>query len=430
VTVALIDLDATPAPRPARRRSRPFRGLLVLGLLLAVSLGGATAPPSPPPAPVILAGDFADYAFLQGNRLFVVSPGRGGTQILRTYRLPGAALAGQVTIGLAGGSVSGVAQAGGTLLVAIGDPSVTLAVDATTGRELWEFGAAVVGVSPGTVLLSSAPTQSDAAVWALDARSGEVRWRVRQPDGGLLTLPGLPSFSGMPSAAGRAPADLPRWLIATTAKGLVTAYDTGTGRPIATVRATPPDVTYASSGQFVVGSGSAGLAAYALPPLTRRWHAPVDPGTDLLQADCVAVLCAYHGEDGVSAVDPATGRTLWNSDVWTSLEPLGSSLVAAVGEGSLEGLRLTVLDPVTGRSRGDFGGWRAIGGPDGSIRYAQHPGPVTYFGELDPASRTVRLLGQVAGLSGHCDAAGGALICRRLDGSLAIWPIPVRGGVS
>lgn len=398
MTAGVIDLDAAPRVAVARRPLAP----VILALVL-VSLLGAAAPLPRPVPPVIVPATFLDDTFVDGDRLFVVGPWRGGAQLLRIFRLPDAKPLGRMNIDYPG-TVTGVRRAGDVLLITAGGPRVTAAVDATTGRRLWRAGATLVAVSGDTVLMTD-----DLAIWAVDPHTGAERWRVDQPTIGsrYLVTAGLDSM---------------------------TSFDGLTGAEVAVGRLRLSGIiySYVSPDRFVIGDSS-GLASYRLPSLTPMWHVATDPREHRLQADCVRVLCSYLGEQGVTVRDPETGRTLWSSARWATLEPLGPSLVAAADHGPLDAVRLFLLDPATGRPLGDFGGWRAVIGTDGALRYALHPATTAndyWFGELDPAHATVRILGEATQISGHCDVSAGSLIYHRSDGSIAVWRFSRSGDAS
>ncbi len=421
----LIDLDSVVMPRPPAARPSRRALLAALTLVLAFSLGAAV-PAARVSSPSILLAGFADRAFIDRDRLFVAGPGVGGRGLtLSTYRLPSAQPIARLGLGKIG-AVSGVVQVGGIVLVTFGDPATTIALDAATGQRFWSLEGTVLSVAGGAALVSTSFSDGTGADLVVDLTTGATRWSVTQPLGGQITVAGLPDWAGLPSVADRSPvAGWPRWLLTTTAGGLVTAYDGRTGARLGstTVPGLTGPFTYSAGDRFLIGTGPAGITALSLPGLGRIWHAPVDRRTDELEPDCVAVLCADLGQEGVAALDPVTGRTLWTSTRWSTLVPFGDGLLGAAGDGAVDGLPLVRLDPATGRARGGFGGWRAILNPDGSIRYAQHPGPAensVYFGVL---GSPVRLLGWASDVSGHIDVGSGAFVYHRSDGRIAVWPV-------
>jgi len=270
-----------------------------------------------------------------------------------------------------------------------------VAVDAGTGRRLWSARADVVTVSGGLVLLTD-----DLTIWAVQPGRGTVAWRIAQPTVGtrFLVTAGLDSM---------------------------TSYDGQTGARLASARLSLSGIiySYVSPDRFVIGDSS-GLSGFLLPSLASQWHVTTDQQEDRLQPDCVRVLCSYLGEQGVMVRDPATGRALWSSPRWATLEPLGPALLAAADHGALDAVRLYLLDPATGHVITDFGNWRAVIGTDGGLRYALYPATTPndfWFGRLDPVRGTVRILGEAPQISGHTDVSAGALIYHRTDGSITVW---------
>jgi hypothetical protein len=189
VTAGVIDLDTAPRVVVARRPLAP----LLLSVMLVLLLGAAAPLPRPAPATTIPA-TFLDDMFIDGNRLFVVGP----EGLLRIFRLPDAQPLGQMQIGYPG-SISGVRQLGDVLLVMASGPRVTMAFDAGSGQELWSSGADLVTTSDDTVVLTD-----DLAIWAVDAHSGSVGWRVDQPTLGsrYLVTAGLDSMTSYDGRSG------------------------------------------------------------------------------------------------------------------------------------------------------------------------------------------------------------------------------------
>jgi hypothetical protein len=390
MTAGVIDLDAAPRVAAARRPLTP----LALGLLLVFLLGGAV-PAVRPARPAIIPATFLDDTFVDGDRLFVVGPiSATGLQLLRIFRLPDARPLGQMEIGYPG-SVSGVRRVGDILLITASGPRVTVAVDAESGRQRWETGATVVAVEGGTVLMTN-----DLSIWSVDPGTGAVRWRIDQPTLGTR----YPVTAGLDR---------------------VTSFDGRTGGPLASRRIQLSGIiySYVTGDRFAVGDSS-GLASYQLPSLTPQWHVTTDPREDGLQPNCVVVLCSYLGQQGVVVRDPATGRPLWTSPRWATLEPLGRDLLGTADHAPMDAVQLFLLDRSTGRVRADFGGWRAVIGTDGTLRYALHPASTPndyWFGEFDPAHASVHVLGEAPQISGHSDVSAGSLIYHRIDGSIAVW---------
>jgi hypothetical protein len=46
---------------------------------------------------------------------------------------------------------------------------------------------------------------------------------------------------------------------------------------------------------------------------------------------------------------------------------------------------------------------------------------VLWYGVLDPARRTVQIIGSADRISGDCQSSAGAMICRLVDASVAVY---------
>ena len=143
--------------------------------------------------------------------------------------------------------------------------------------------------------------------------------------------------------------------------------------------------------------------------------------------DCVDAICVFGYRGGVQALDPGTGQLRWTADRWTGADEVGRYLLVSGNQG-LEGrYPLAVMEPDTGRVRGDFGAWWTAGAvrADGTVvGLRQRIGEdVVYYGLLDPARLAVRVLGTATAVSGDCQPTTDVLVCRRIDASVAIWPL-------
>jgi outer membrane protein assembly factor BamB len=431
VLPAVIDRNELVPPVAPRRRW-PYRVLFAVVAPAFIGLLGAATPvPSQPvPTSAIIAAGYSDSTFVDGDLLFVAGPGPAGTQALRVFHLPDGRPAGRIKLHISR-PVTAVTLTGATLLITVNNPAETVAVDVATGLEIWQSGATVFAASGSTVVMTSAQSDDTGAAFAVNARTGDTLWRVRRPDNGMIIVAGLPSQNNyMPGLrTGWAPLTrLPRWLVTTSGSGRITAYDGRTGRPAGTAATSIPGksaVTYLAGNRFAYGTGPAGLTWYTLPTMTPAGHVDVDHRTDYLQPDCVQVLCAYLGQQGVAVLDSVTGRTRWASNRWSSLEPLGPGLLA-LGPTSDTDPTLYRVDPATGRPRGDLGRWTPVTGPDGTIRYAVdvNTDGSAWFGEPDPTRPIIHLLGRAPDVSGHCDVGADSLIYRRTDGSIAVLRLP------
>ena len=429
----MIDLGEVhgerPAPVAAAPAPVPWRALLgVLSIVLVATLARATPQPVVRP-PTVIPARLADATFIDNDRLFLVGPGpqlADQSVRLRTisaYRLPDGHLLSQTTVAVVG-AVSNVVEAGDTIVVSYqtdsGGSQATVALTAGSDRALWRRPEGLVGASgpAGIALISSGyGAQNEAVFSAVDLHSGAVRWTIRQPADGYTMISG--------------PVDrYPQWFVTVRTNGELETRDAVTGRITAT-RAGPPldrkanSLVWTAGNMAIIGGQTGGVTAYALPGLAPIWTTDVDLGQTWMENTCGPVLCAFRPQHGIIALDPATGRLLWSSDRWAYAQPAGNYLVAAVLDPKADDPSYWVLDPRTGRVLGDFGKWETIASdavPDQLYGIYTVPGQdVIFYGVLDPARRTVRILGTGERVSGNCQTSVGALVCRLVDASVAIW---------
>jgi hypothetical protein len=419
----LIDLGEVPAELQVRRRPPPHRAVLgVLSAVLLLAAGGA-AYQRPPAGPTVLPARLGDTFSIDGNRLYVV--GAGGVdsfgsvrdRAITMYELPSMRELSRTTVGVSGTVVS-VQQAGDTVVVgyqldASGDQE-TVAYPAGGGPVLWRRPDRFVALSAAdrTALLSA-----DGGDVAVDLATGDERWRVSRPANGVLAETGAAS-------------GYPRWLIALSGQGRLVAYDGHTGRRIGA--ATVPTgnrpiagLIWPVSSYLLVGVGGR-YEGYRLPGLERLWQTPADLSQSWMQDDCGTVICTFRQQRGVTVLDPADGHVLWDSDRWTSAGALGPYLLATGGSAEGDAARLWVLDPRTGKELGNFGDWQGLGVAPGGLIYGMIQAPGRYqlvYGLLDPADRSVEVLGSADRVSGGCETGGGVLACRLVDASVAVWPL-------
>jgi hypothetical protein len=422
----VIDLGELPRElreAPAATVPVPWRAMLgALSIVLVALLSGA-AHHAPPRPPAVIAARLSDTTFVVRDRLFVVglgaadTSGRARTRVISGYRLPDARPAGRTEVTVAG-TVVGVEQSGATLLVAYqldaGGTQAVLAQTAGTDRPLWRREGRLAGVATadGLVLIND-----DHGEEAVDVLTGTVRWAVPRPADGFI------------AEAGR-PGAYPDWLILVTDSGRLETWDSRTGRRLGA--AAVPALAGRATGLiwpvgdiFLVDTGGGGFDGYRLPGLQRVWHTTADLSQSWMQTDCGTLICTFRQQRGMTALDPATGRQLWRSDRWVYAEPYGKYLLATSGQEDGDVPPVWVLDPATGRVVGDFGPWQGLG-PDGDtgLLYGKRDaerGYQLWYGVLDPATRRIRLLGSADRVSGGCETSAGAMICRLVDASVAVW---------
>jgi hypothetical protein len=437
----LIDLGEAPRPevveRAVARPPVPYRAVLaaLAAVLVAMLAGGAHRVPQQ--APAILPASLGDASYLARDLMFVVGTARQTSRsdvqvrVISTYRLPDARQLSRTTITVSG-AVVGVTQTGGTVLAEYQDSKAVLAVVAQAAgadRALWRRTARLMAASAadGLALLSD-----DSVVQAVDLTSGVVRWSVPRPADGLVMAAGYVPAPGAVAGVGSVVGALigyPRWLVVVTDSGRLETLDARTGSPLAT--ATLPALPGRANGMIwpvsdmIMVDTGAGFDGYRLPGLTRLWHTTADLSQAWMQAECAGLLCTFRQQRGITALDAATGRQVWTSDHWQDVQTAGHHLLATVGEDEAAQPKLRVLDPATGRETGNFGDWTALGppAPDGHV-YAKLDARGQYkfwYGVLDPDTMRVRILGSGDRVSGGCEASGGALVCRLVDASIAVW---------
>jgi hypothetical protein len=433
VTNTVIDLGEVqreqPEPVVTARPPVPWRALLgVLSLVLIAALAGA-APQLPPRPPTVIPARLADATFIDDGRLFVVSAGPRladqavQNKLVSAYALPGGRLLSQTVVAVLG-PVSNVLQAGDTIVVSYqtdaGGSQATVALTAGSDEALWRRSNGLVGASgpAGIALISSGyGAQNEAVFSAVDLRTGDIRWSVRQPADGYTMVSGPDG-------------QYPRWFVTVRSNGLLETRDARTGRPLSTHRGPPLDpntnsVISAVGNMALIGGQTGGVTAYALPGLNPIWHTDVDLSETWMRNDCGPVLCAFRPQQGMVVLDPADGHLLWSSGRWAFAEPAGNYLVVAPLNRGLDDPSYWVLDPRTGRVLGDFGNWDMAASdtvPDQLYGVYTVPGQnVIFYGVLDPDQRRVQILGSGSQVSGNCQTSVGALVCRLVDASVAIW---------
>jgi outer membrane protein assembly factor BamB len=208
-------------------------------------------------------------------------------------------------------------RVGGVLLMGIGTPSSTFALDPATGSQVWK--APDVWMDPPLVVGDLVIGHAGSTVTALDLATGAVRWELE---------------------------DMP-WTL------------------------TPP----ASVGGVVVLASDDGRVTGIDPASgTTRWVLPLERGDVDVDAIGVAgdAAIVVDEDQHVTAIDAATGQQRWTrdleADAFDTPTMIGEHLVVSVEEG------LLLVDPATGETRRSLpilaAGFAPLPGPV--------PGIVTY----------------------------------------------------
>lgn len=214
------------------------------------------------------------------------------------------------------------------------------------GEPIWShFGGAPITARPTLTGDTAYVANVDGVVFALDAFSGDVRWRYQRPDDASrqsdLTLFGAPS-----------PVVVEDELLVGFSDGAILALDITTGRPIWEARVGEgryPDIIgtpKAAGTDLYVGGYSEPFVALDLRNRTPRWR--IDAGTaaePLVEEE----LLFHPSTDGkLRAVRRDTGEVLWTFETGDS-GALSSPQATAVGvlvSSSDEGIYL--VDRATG----------------------------------------------------------------------------------
>jgi hypothetical protein len=404
--------------------------LTALSAVLLVALGGAAAR-ALPVDPVIVPARLGDNMFVEQTRLYLIRNGTEPpgsavqTKIISMYALPAGKLLSLTTVAVTG-AVFQVTSVADTVLVSYQVDTVgaeaTVALAAGTDRAIWRAPARLLSVSPRdnlVLLRENSPYVGDLNWYGLDLSTGRTRWSFEQPVQGSTTPAAFTD-------------GFPRRLITASTTGRIEVRDTSTGALVSQRVATVPPgrslraVTVWATGDLVLVGWLGGITAYTLAGLSPRWHSAIELSGHWVQ-DCVDAVCVFGYRGGVRALDPGTGRVRWTAGRWTAADEAGKYLLASGNEG-LEGrYPLAVVEPDTGVVRGDFGAWWSVGTvrADGTVvGLRQRIGEdVVYYALLDPARLTVRVLGTATTVSGDCQATTDVLVCRRIDASVAIWPL-------
>lgn len=419
---AVIDLGEVPREAPAvivSDRLVPRRALLTLLSIVLLVQVAAGAAPAAARRPVIVPARLGDTMFLDADRMMMVAGSatlvaQVSRRVVSTYALPSAKLLSRTTVTVSG-SINQVLLAASTVVASYQiDASgtwATVAVAEGTDQTRWRQTSRLIAISPAEnlVLLGT-----DDAVRGVDLLTGATRWSLRRPADGYIAETGWAD-------------DYPRWLVLLTDSGRLESRDPHTGALIAT-RIVPPrpgrsnGLIWPVDDLVMADDGGPGFGAYRLPGLTPLWHTDADLSKTWMQAGCGRMICTFRHQRGMTAINPETGHELWHSDLWAYAEGIGNYLLATKAEGP----GLWVLDPATGRSRGDFGRWEYLA-PTGDGRfYAKldaHDDYLVHYAVLDPATLSVRLIGTAEEVSNSCQVTAGLFICRLIDASVAMWPL-------
>ncbi|MEV4655761.1 PQQ-binding-like beta-propeller repeat protein [Micromonospora sp. NPDC049301] len=411
--------QSTPV-RPARRpraAGRPLRCAAVL-LLALVVLAGAT--PGPWRIVTVVPAVSGAAAYLAEGGVFVVDPSTPtGDRYLTAYAQPsptagsGVRRRWQAPLVGVGTYLDVRVERGLVLLVGVSAAAgvvETTAFDAATGEQRWQLPGVPLWTSDAALLLMSSLSDGPGVVRRVAPDTGRVAWSVPVPP------PGEPGFHG--SAAGV------DQVVLVQPTGEVQVHDAGSGRLVSGVDTLPGDRSAVQRAEVVgdllllVSPGSTRMVAYELPGLRPRWTAEVPLVAYAL--DCGGLLCVVQQTGGMQTLDPATGLVRWSDPDQDTLADVRQDRLLVLGPDQ----RYAVRDAATGRARVDLGRWDlapVLRRDDPLIGMRPGDGGRLVVAELDLAAGRPRILDVLPGVVGGCQAAPPVLLCRRLDGSTALW---------
>jgi putative pyrroloquinoline-quinone binding quinoprotein len=398
----LIDLDAPDAgPRVLRKASgRWWKPAVAVALLLV--LGGAAPAGMAPPVAADTAGRGALTAALTEEALYTVhllgSEDRD-TEIRAWPLRPG----GPHWTARVGGLTTQLTLINGVLIADAGQEDGLTVFDARTGAVRWRTGQGRL-----TALLRNgrvAVSGPGAELRVADPATGNAVWSQVADVGRLLV------------SADR--------VVAVSYAYRATVYDAETGRVLIEVRdlgvgvgqpgLTDPDafidiVVVGDQLYLYGGDGPATfrVAAFNLgDDLTPRWSTSLGQPLDL--AGCAAAAICVRIPDGMTVLDPATGRVRWTSGRFVSVSADG---IAADRDG-----RVARVDPATGAVERELG----HGAVTGDLLLRTNPDHTVVAGLAD--GRVRGILPPVT--ASRCLTAGRYLACPTAvltgSGKVAPW---------
>lgn len=259
--------------------------------------------------------------------------------------------------------------------VLVSSGNVLVAMDAADGSELWRReldglpdGEAVV-MAPGVVALRTMERRPGPPCGSVTTRvlflgleDGAVLWRMEFV--GLFAWFAIAGqylhvvVSDGCAAGGQGP----------TPGYTMRVYDILSHEETAREAVPEPWAPLLVAGGYVVIQGSGSLAAYAPGRVQPTWTRQLDPATQT--AVTTATTLVLVRTDGVEALEPASGKTIWERDLGDTSFRQGLNVLPTIGAGDdlilvptapdpMRGY-LVVLDPQTGQVRRFFLGYGPI----------------------------------------------------------------------
>ncbi|MGV9211990.1 outer membrane protein assembly factor BamB family protein [Micromonospora sp. RB23] len=405
-----------PPARPPRAAGRPLRSVAVL-LLALVTLAGATpvrqrivtSVPTAPGASAYLTEDgvvVVDASTPNGDRYLSVydqAGPTGGDGVRRRWRAPLDRSGDYVTVWIQRGMLLavGVNVASGVL--------ETTAFDAETGQRRWRQPGIAQRATDGGMLLANDTGDGLGTVSRVAPDTGRLLWSVPVPFGGT-------EFHRRDGQVDQ--------VVFVQPTGEVQVHDADTGDLLHSVDTLPGDRSAFQRLQVVddlvllVPPGSTELVAFRLPAMQRVWTSPAS--LVAWAVPCADLLCTVQQTGGIQTIDPATGVVRWSdSGPDTLVDVRRDRLLVAASE-----QRYAVRDARTGRERAELGRWQLVDQvrrEDTLLGVRPTPDGRLVVAELDLDAGRTRILDVLPGVVGGCQAARLVLLCRRLDGSTALW---------
>ncbi|GAB2591275.1 hypothetical protein Aab01nite_39290 [Paractinoplanes abujensis] len=382
----LIDLDVVPAERERVRATRPVAYVVVAVAALALLLlGGSAVLPRGAGVVEVLKADGTGLSagLLTTEATYIV---RADGQIEATPLCAGCpAWSAQITTGqrLRMGD-------GGTLVVDENEAGVVTFLDARTGAVLWSrSGFPIVELVGGRVAEWS---PDDGMLRLRELRTGRLFWQ--RP---------AEAFVG----------DDKRVVLLDEGRAAVYAADSGrelTGWRDLGVRGelrffSPGTAAAQIVGERLIVFDAQQVAAFRLDGLQGEWLTPVVSPFGM--AACGGGLLCAIGFEGLTVLDPASGKVRWRGPQWRTLAG-GRVLTDENG-------RSARVDVATGRIEHDFGRGRPI---DHLLFYPEG-NRTTLVGADDGRVRGV--IPRVT--PDACQTAGDLLSCLRYDLTVTVWRI-------
>jgi len=414
---------------PTRPTVPVWLGPMVVALLVLISSVASAAPPPPPLSTLFsLRVSPADaYTVTDNGQLLAQSLGSVSMYDLGSGALRWRSDSSAPSYRLRTGGGLLLMRPWSAGLSGIGDIGTT-AISLADGIARWRRAGSVVTLAGSPALLSVTTVRSssvgrnvEGAVGRVDPITGATRWRVDIPSTAvLLSVPG--------------PAGAPARMLLVHDDRTAAVHDLATGARLAVGPLPPanygPENPAVSGGLVLLrhpGDDGTEISAYDPVTLGLRWSRPAQGADQIVTCGPYACLT---GADGVRALDPRTGRTLWFRSSWRTIEQQGSRVLAFASPGSTAEA-VGVVDPQTGRIVTDLRGWRPMSGAGTGdhliVTRVVAAGARSMVAVAGPGDARPRPIADLPAGTGDCQAAPARLVCRSMTGELVVWAYRQKG---